>query len=278
MTALEIRRADRADVATMLDWAADEGWNPGVGDAAPFHEADPDGFLLGWLGGEPVASISFVRYDPHFAFLGCYIVRPPYRGQGHGLAMWRAALALREDRVVGLDGVVAQQAAYARSGFALVRRNIRFEGRGGGTRPSGVVPLEDVGIDAVAAYDRSIFPTDRRRFLADWLAPDGGEVLAVVDDVRVRGYGVVRPCRTGWKVGPLFADTPADAASILDGLSAHAGEAPCFLDVPEPNLAALRLAEARGMRPSFETARMYLGPAPEEPVERIFGVTSFELG
>jgi len=28
----------------------------------------------------------------------------------------------------------------------------------------------------------------------------------------------------------------------------------------------------------FETARMYKGPAPQLPVERIFGVTTFELG
>ena len=134
--------ADRAGVATMLDWAADEGWNPGVGDAAPFHEADPDGFLLGWLDGEPVASISLVRYDPWFAFLGCYIVRPPYRGQGHGLAMWRAALALREDRVVGLDGVVAQQAAYARSGFASSAGTSASRAAAAVTRPAGLVPLE----------------------------------------------------------------------------------------------------------------------------------------
>jgi hypothetical protein len=28
----------------------------------------------------------------------------------------------------------------------------------------------------------------------------------------------------------------------------------------------------------FETARMYKGPPPDEPLSRIFGVTTFELG
>ena len=46
----------------------------------------------------------------------------------------------------------------------------------------------------------------------------------------------------------------------------------------ETNAAARGLAERHGMAPVFETARMYAGDAPSEPVERIFGVTTFELG
>jgi hypothetical protein len=42
--------------------------------------------------------------------------------------------------------------------------------------------------------------------------------------------------------------------------------------------AGRRLAERSGRSPVFETARMYAGPAPDEPVERIHGVTTFELG
>ena len=275
---LSIRPADQAGLATMLAWAAAEGWNPGQDDAAAFQRADPDGFLLGWLDDEPVASISLVRYDERFAFLGLYIVRPEERGRGHGMAMWRAALALAGDRTVGLDGVVEHQADYARSGFGLVRRNVRYEGRGGGSPPAGSVTVDEVGLDSIVAYDRGVFPAPRRAFLDGWLRPAGGAALAVVRAEVVRGYGVVRPCREGAKVGPLFADTAADAARILDGLAAHVADAPLFLDVPASNTAAVRLAERRGMVPVFETARMYLGEPPDEPVERIFGVTTFELG
>jgi ribosomal protein S18 acetylase RimI-like enzyme len=275
---LVVRPADRDGVATMLSWAADEGWNPGLGDAEAFHRADPDGFLLGWLGDEPIAAVSLVRYGDAFGFLGLYIVRPEHRGLGHGLAMWRAALELAGDRVIGLDGVPAQQPNYARSGFILVRRNVRYEGRGGGDRPLGVTPIGDTDLDALAAYDRAIFPADRRPFLDGWLRPAGGAALAVVPDGSVRGYGVVRPCGIGSKIGPLFADTAGDAERLFEGLAAHAGDAPLFLDVPEPNDNAIRLAEAHGMHPVFETARMYLGEPPDEPVDRIFGVTTFELG
>ena len=53
---------------------------------------------------------------------------------------------------------------------------------------------------------------------------------------------------------------------------------PLFLDVPEPNAAAVALAQAAGMAPVFETARMYTRPPPPVRAERVFGVTSFELG
>jgi hypothetical protein len=275
---LTIAPAGPEGIARMLDWATDEGWNPGLDDAAAFERADPDGFLQGWLGDEPVGAISLVRYGDDFAFLGLYIVRPAYRGRGHGLAMWHATMERGEGRTIGLDGVPARQADYIRSGFRLVRRNVRYEGRGGGRRPDGLVDVDHLDPGQVLAYDRTVFPADRGRFLRGWLRPAGGSALAVVDGRAIRGYGVVRPCRSGAKVGPLFADDPVIAAAILEGLAAHVGDAPLFLDVPEPNVAAVRLAEARGMQPVFETARMYSGPEPDEPVERIFGVTTFELG
>lgn len=123
---LSIATADRAGVETMLDWAAAEGWNPGLGDAWAFRAADSGGFLLGSLDGEPIAAISLVNYDVRFAFLGLYIVRPEFRGRGHGMSMWRAAMARAGSRNVGLDGVIEQQGNYARSGLRLVRRHVRY--------------------------------------------------------------------------------------------------------------------------------------------------------
>ena len=97
--------------------------------------------------------------------------------------------------------------------------------------------------------------------------------------VRLIGYGVIRPAQDGYKVGPLFADDVDVATRILDGLADHAGQGTAmFLDVPEPNAAGIALAHERGLVPVFETARMYRGGQPQLPLDRVFGVTSFELG
>lgn len=97
------RTMTRDEVAGAIDWAAQEGWNPGRHDAATFHAADPQGFFLGELDGEPIASISVVKYGAGFAFLGLYIVRPEFRGRGHGWALWQHGRASAAGRQVGLD-------------------------------------------------------------------------------------------------------------------------------------------------------------------------------
>lgn len=275
----EIRTATRAELDLLVDWAAAEGWNPGHNDAEPFHAADNEGYLVGLVDGEPVACISVVTYGEDFSFLGFFICRPDFRGRGHGMAIWNAGIARLGSRTIGLDGVVAQQANYAKSGFKLAHRNIRHAGVAtSGTLDQKLVELNNTGMaDAIVEYDRPFFPSDRKRFLRGWIAPPH-RTLTFADLGAVRGYGTIRACREGHKIGPLFAENAAIAEALLTGLAAPWPGEQIFLDVPEPNAAAIFLAEGRGMRPMFETARMYRGPAPDLPLDRIFGITTFELG
>lgn len=279
---MDIRQMQRSELDTALDWAAAEGWNPGLHDAACFYAADPGGFLVALRDGELAATIFAVKYGASFAFIGGYIVKPALRGQGYGHALWDAAMQTLTGRNVGLDGVVAQQANYARSGFKLAYRNIRFEGTGSGqpVESDQIVTLTARDSDAVYRYDRQCFPEQRAGFLACWLGQPQHLAVGARDGAgRLAGYAVQRPCRKGYKIGPLFADTPAIAGALLAALQGKlARGVALFLDVPEPNAAALALATGAGMRPCFETARMYTGTAPALALALQYGVTSFELG
>ncbi|MFO1310867.1 MAG: GNAT family N-acetyltransferase [Burkholderiales bacterium] len=281
MSEYRIRQLAPRDIGLCVDWAAAEGWNPGLHDAACFAAADATGFFAGCLNGEPVATISVVKYGATFAFLGLYIVAPAQRGRGYGLALWNHALATARGRNVGLDGVVAQQDNYTRSGFALAYRNIRYRGLRGSDAPldARVVPLSRFRFEEIARYDRAFFPEARDAFLRAWIAQPGAKAMAVEQAGRMGGYGVIRPCRTGFKIGPLFAEDASCAEALFHALTMRvpAGSG-IFLDVPEPNRAAIALAERHGMIPVFETARMYTGPAPRLPLTRLFGVATFELG
>lgn len=275
------RTMTREEVALAIEWAAREGWNPGLHDAGSFHAADPQGFLVGELDGEPIASISVVKYGTSFAFLGLYIVRPAFRGRGFGWALWQAGMASAAGRQVGLDGVVAQQANYRKSGFALAWRNVRYEcrGRPGVPVERPVVPLSSLPFEAVLAYDRAFFPAERARFLQAWLHQPDATALGFVADGQLQGYGVVRRCRKGHKIGPLFADSEAAAEGLYRAAAAQVpGDEALFLDIPENNPHAVALVRRHGMRMGFETARMYTGAAPPTPVARTYGITTFELG
>ncbi|HEX9463076.1 MAG TPA: GNAT family N-acetyltransferase [Alphaproteobacteria bacterium] len=267
----------------ILDWAAGEGWNPGVHDAECFYAADPDGFLLGERAGTPVSCISVVTYPENFAFLGFYIVHPAFRGCGYGLKTWLAGMRRLTGYNVGLDGIVAQQANYVKSDFILAWRNIRYAGTVEGLPPAGgragkIVPMTAVSFAALQDYDRRHFPAPRPTFLHLWVTRPGTTALALVRDGHVAGYGVIRPAHTGFKIGPLFADDDEGAEALFRALAVKAGPTQISIDPPEPNLAAMRLAELHGLKPVFETARMYTGPAPEMSLREVFGITSFELG
>ena len=276
-----IRGMMPAEIGLAVDWAASEGWNPGLHDAECYAEADPHGFLIGVLDGEPVATISAIRYGASFGFLGFYIVRPEFRGNGYGMQIWDAGIKHLAGRNIGLDGVVAQQDNYRKSGFELAYRNVRFEGTGGGSMPKTreLVPLSSLPFEAVETYERPFFPARRSAFVRAWIQQPDGHALGILGNETLRGYGVIRPCGSGFKIGPLFADTPDLAEVLFRALKSRAGPSdPVFLDTPEMNEAAVRMAQGHGMRVVFETARMYSGESPDLPLSRVFGVTSFEVG
>ncbi|MGI5373031.1 GNAT family N-acetyltransferase [Streptomyces sp. CA-251387] len=276
---LVVTQAALDDWPVVRAWAVDEGWNPGVADSAAFFAQDPEGFFIGRIDGEPVSAISVVNYVSDYAFLGWYLVRPDARGRGFGLTTWKTALAHAENRTVGLDGVVAQQHNYRRSGFELAHRTFRFTGAAPAAEaPADVRPAGPEDLADITVYDSACTPADRPRFLAHWLTGPGHHTVVRRSDDRVTGYGVIRPGHDCPRIGPLFADTAEDARALFAALTAQAGGREVAIDVPETNKAAVALAEEAGLTPSFETARMYTGPVRPYAQERVFGVTTLELG
>ena len=272
------------EISIAVDWAAAEGWNPGLADDACFATVDPQGFLVGEIEGETAATVSCVNYSASFAFLGFYIVRADLRGRGYGLRIWNAAIAHAGPRVIGLDGVAAQQQNYRKSGFELAYANIRYGGTIAAPEApraqvnAQVIALSEIPLADVEAYDATLFPAPRPAFLRAWIGAPGHVGRAVMRDGRLAGWGVIRPSRKGRKIGPLVADDRAAAEVVLSALLAGAGSGEIFLDVPGINHDAVALAQDLGLAPVFETARMYTGAIPPLRLERIFGVTSFELG
>lgn len=279
------RRALRHEVDRAVGWAADEGWNPGIADADTFWETDPEGFVVAEVGGEVIATGSIVAYGDVHGFMGFFIVRPDLRGRGIGRDFWgwrRDTLLgrLRPGASIGMDGVLEMVPFYADGGFVLSHRNVRMTGvSDAGARSEALREIGEAEVSAVHAFDRRYFGFDRERFVRRWVGAESATAVADISDGgNVRGYGVIRRCRSGHKIGPLFADDPEIAERIARHLVALAGAEPVSLDVPEVNLHAVELADRLGLREEFACGRMYHGPAPELPWQGIFGVTSFELG
>jgi len=285
MVSARIKTMSADDVELAMTWAANEGWNPGLNDAIAFQLADPTGFFISQSENEPIATLSAVRYGQNFGFIGLYIVRPSFRGEGYGREIWNAGMQYLEGRTIGLDGVISQQDNYRKCGFVLHHRNIRFEGLAQSERKNlnahshSIVPLGQIPFQTVNEYDRAFFPDDRSLFLSHWISQTNGYSLGITDEQVLTGYGVIRQCKVGYKIGPLFADTEAIAEALFLALCAKVSPgSPIYLDVPECNKSALLLAEKNGLKPVFETARMYKGEIGSTRLDATYGITSFELG
>ena len=90
---------------------------------------------------------------------------------------------------------------------------------------------------------------------------------------------MIRKCQSGYKIGPLFANNYNIASELLNSLIDSIPEnIEFFLDIPELNNEALKLAGSNDMTYVFETARMYTKEAPKINLQKVFGITTFEVG
>jgi ribosomal protein S18 acetylase RimI-like enzyme len=284
MGKLEIRKISRPDLDIAISWAADEGWNPGLYDADCFYETDPDGFFMAFIDGEPVGSISAVAYGDSYGFIGFFIVKPEYRGHRVGLELGRVGMEYLGNRLIGIDGVENKVKNYETHGFKLACNNARYEGRAKGSdayniSPS-IRPLSEIPFEDIAAYDRRCFPAPRKEFLKRWIVqPESYAFASVNKDAQLSGYGLIRKCGKGYKIGPLFAEDYSSAEEMFNALLAKIPEGELFyLDMPVVNCDAKRLAESANMNIVFRTARMYNSNWKDESLSYVFGITSFELG
>jgi GNAT superfamily N-acetyltransferase len=281
MANFQIRTMRLEDLQMALDWARLEGWNPGLNDSTCFHVADPNGFFVGELDGEPIVVASQVNYDSSYSFFGIYIVKPAYRGQGYGMRMTRHCMSYCGNRNAGLDGVIENIQKYQKNGFKSFCLNQRFMHIGLSDTPliyPNLVPLSSCPFDLILKYDRECFFSERPKFLQHWINQPDSTALGFMVGNQLQGFGVCRKCHEGHKIGPLFADDVEVANELFLALQSNKSGERVFLDIPEINNIGQHLVKLYGFVVVFSAMRMYTHGLPNLANEKIVGVTTLELG
>ena len=288
---LRILPLTQGDIGAVTDWARQEGFAPGLGDVAIYRHTDRQGIWVGWLGEERIGCITGVRYNAAYGFIGLYLVRPAWRGNGYGLELWRHAMQHLEDLpCIGLEAAPNRVEAYWSWGFSAASPTTRWQCINNDQDSAGAVADDDwqllegaaVPERAVQQFDAQREPSPRPHFLSQWLHHPGGSVLALIDGQGLcHGFGRIRPCLLkggeGWRIGPLMAETPQAASRLLEGLlRRHPGVV--LIDAPGANPDAAVLLEKQGFRPIDATIRMYRGEAPAVSLRDVYGLACLELG
>jgi hypothetical protein len=233
------------------------------------------------LDNEPIAMVSAVAYDDSYGFMGFYIVKPKARKRDYGVQLWDEGLRYLGNRCIGLDSVRPDLVSRKKPEFKPAYTNYRFKwikDEQWAVAPE-VIELSQVPFSIVTAYDCEVFGFSRESFLKCWISRPGTRALGIIKDDKLSAYGVIRECREGSKIGPLFADNAECARALFEALTRDVNMGlQIFLDTPARNPQAVIIAQSCGMTEVFRTTRMYNRQEPTFPLDKWFGVTSFELG
>lgn len=281
---LTLEKLDKNGLLILIDRATQEGWNPGLHDADVFWKTDPDGYYGYFYNQQLIAGGAIVSYQQEFGFMGLFIVHPDFRGQGIGRKLWyqrRDLLVsrLHKNAAIGMDGVVAMQPFYEAGGFTIAFRDERYECKGEKIALSphiSTVQKED--FENIMAYDKDCFGFKREEFLQNWLAMPQSSSFKYIINNEIQGFAVIRKCHKGYKAGPLFADTHDIAEELYKACLNYAAGELIYLDIPTVNKKAVALVAKFNANYVFECARMYYNDAPNVAINKIYGITTFELG
>ncbi len=281
---LKFTKLDKQGLNILVDWAKSEGWNPGPYDADVFWETDPYGFYGCYYNDKLIAGGSVVSYNGNFGFMGFFIVEPGLRSQGIGRKLWAERRNLLLSRLnpgvpIGMDGVVAMQSFYNNGGFKIAFRDERFARKGEKFDPDlNISFIEGQDISSILEYDKQCFGYPRPQFMKPWLKMPLSKAFKYTMNDKIAGFCVLRKATSGYKIGPLFADDALVAEALYQAcLNAVPGE-DVFLDIPVINKAAQALVKKYEASYVFECARMYYGMPTKLPLDKIFGISTFELG
>lgn len=284
IAALPFRQLDLQGVKTLVKWAEAEGWNPGPYDADVFYATDPEGFYGFYNDSEMVAGGAIVSYNGAFGFMGLFIVKPAYRSAGMGRKLWyqrRGTLLsrLNEGAAIGMDGVLAMQPFYAKGGFKMAFRDERYVRTGAAfaVHPA-ISPITANDITQVLAYDKTRFGYARPQFMIPWLQLPGNKTFKYTKNGTLEGFAVVRKLISDYKIGPLFADNGVIAEELYKACLNAVQDEQLYIDIPVCNTDAVQLVKKYDAVYVFECARMYHGNPPAIDMNKVFGITSFELG
>ena len=281
---LKFQKLNLDGLKILVDLAKNEGWNPGSYDAEVFYKTDPDGFWGYFHEKELIAGGSIVSYNGEFGFMGFFIVKPEYRSLGIGRKLWyqrRDTLLsrLKDDAPIGMDGVVDMQPFYQKGGFEIAFRDIRYEKLGESFDiDKNISSIIEEDLSSILTYDKQCFGFSRSKFISLWLKLPDTKTFKYTQDGVLKGFVVVRKAETGYKICPLFADSEYIAKELYKAcLNAVKGEF-LYLDIPAINQGAINIIKEFDAKYIFECARMYYGKIPNLDTDKIFGVTTFELG
>ncbi len=276
------RQMQAADLAASLGLCRAAGWNQTQRDWEFFLQHNAEGCRVAVRDDRVIGTVTTVRHQNRFSWIGMVLVDPAERGCGVGTALMHEALTiLRDEETVKLDATPAGRAVYLPLGFVDEYRLLRME---------GVVPalpftetsarlMRPEDLPAVCEMDAKAFGAARGALLKWWLMGAREYAWVIFENDTLAGYCFGRHGHNFEQLGPVIARDTATAHQLVTACwQAQVGRA-FILDIPARHvdwlewLASLGFGEQRPFIRMSRGVNRFAGSPKEQ-----FALLGPELG
>jgi GNAT superfamily N-acetyltransferase len=202
------------DVGAGLALSTEAHWNQNEADWRFFLEK---GIVFGVRdkGSQLVASAALLPYTSGNAWLSMVLVTANWRRRGLATRLVDACLeaARRQDLTTWLDATPAGATVYGPQGFTPVQQLRRLRLENAMSTKAEAPQLSSCTMEDFIARDRLAMGFDRSVLLEEISGRDGSRLLS-----NGGALALVRDGRKARHIGPLFADSPAQALAMVNAI------------------------------------------------------------
>jgi predicted GNAT family N-acyltransferase len=220
------------------------------------------GFVL-QRAGVVIGTAAWWQYGETYASAGMIVVAKAAQGRGYGARLMDALLTSARPRTIALNSTAEGIMLYRRRGFVpigVIHQHHGIPSESHETPRSGLVrSMATSDFEAMARLDGEASGWDRRRMLDKLVQSGDGYVLQ--RDGIARGYAISRLFGRGHVIGPVVAESPADARALIEAALAVLGRRFVRIDTSATSQLGEWL-EGIGLQRVSDATTMILGTQP----------------
>lgn len=262
---MRFRKMEFTDIPAGVQLCRSAGWNQLPRDWEFFLTRDPEGSVVCEDDqGAVIGTVTTIRYDGRFAWIGMVLVDPLHRRKGIGRRLLEeAGLLLTNERCVKLDATPAGREVYTKLGYKdeyNLNRMVahKIDHRQLNSRHA-VIPFTTNDLARIKAFDKKVFGADRVPLLSWLLAGSPTLAFKVEEGNNVSGYCFGRQGVEYTHIGPVVADSLMVAQSLVSAALKLCKNKSVIMDVPDHDEVWRRWLASVGFTLLRPFVRMYAG-------------------
>jgi ribosomal protein S18 acetylase RimI-like enzyme len=256
-------------------------WNQLSGDLQIFLHLSPNDCRVAVKANKIVGSVTTIRYQQAFSWIGMLLVDPSCQRQGIGMQLLLEALyILKAEGTVKLDATPAGREVYRKMDFQdefhLSRMQLTTN-----QKPQTTLarPMQQQDLERIAIFDQDIFGAGRQPLL-NWFYTGSPELAFVVEEgTEITGYCLGRKGYSFTQIGPVIARDRSIARDLVSAALMHCTGQPVILDTPHHDPQWQAWLTSIGFSEQRPFIRMYRGNNTSHGIpEKQYAIAGPEFG